>query len=312
MKVNLFRNFFMTAFAVAALVLAGCSEDNPIDPDPTLDLKAPKNLMATSIDENTIRIKWTASDDETSADFKEYIVSYKPETSSDFVMLTTAAAITNSTGTVDITDLDEGVVYDIRVVTKASDNTLGTVSANVKWSPSRRFVETEGLDPIRIYESATATLGSGLDVFPDAGEPYSVTLGSAAKWNLGLYTTGGVIKFGSAKAVGYNAITVNPDVVDGLMYSNPKNAADLDDVFDSGAMNAAPYNYSSTAVDLSSSAYDTYAGAVFYVKVGNNYAKVLVKKGASGWLQGDSPNRYLELEIAYQATENVPYAKTSN
>jgi len=40
-----------------------------------------------------------------------------------------------------------------------------------------------------------------------------------------------------------------------------------------------------------------------------NWAKVFVKADAQGnILRGTAPNRYVELEISYQKTPNVPYA----
>lgn len=34
--------------------------------------------------------------------------------------------------------------------------------------------------------------------------------------------------------------------------------------------------------------------------------------GGGSFLQGTSPNRYIEFVVSYQKTPDVPYAKTSN
>ena len=44
-------------------------------------------------------------------------------------------------------------------------------------------------------------------------------------------------------------------------------------------------------------------------KTDYNYAKVLVKYNNGSFLQGTSPNRYVEFEISYQKVTGVPYAK---
>jgi hypothetical protein len=40
-----------------------------------------------------------------------------------------------------------------------------------------------------------------------------------------------------------------------------------------------------------------------------HYARVVVLGGSGGILKGTSPNRYVDMEISYQDTPNLPFAK---
>ncbi|MFN3270901.1 MAG: hypothetical protein ACK42G_09955, partial [Candidatus Kapaibacteriota bacterium] len=89
----------------------------------------------------------------------------------------------------------------------------------------------------------------------------------------------------------------------------------LDNVFDSQALNARNFS-TNYYIDLADPDYKN--GIVIIVRTKApgatdwNYAKVLIKPGPNGLLQGTPDNRYIECEISYQKKTGVPYAKPIN
>jgi hypothetical protein len=80
-------------------------------------------------------------------------------------------------------------------------------------------------------------------------------------------------------------------------------------VFDSQALDAK--NFAERSIDLTQLASSTVL-VVRYKYPGENeyhYAKILIKYVNGSFLQGTSPNRYVEFEISYQKVAGVPYAK---
>jgi hypothetical protein len=85
-------------------------------------------------------------------------------------------------------------------------------------------------------------------------------------------------------------------------------AGPLDTYIDFGGAN--PGNVSAFRLPISDPSGE---GFGFVVRHGNgsqqHYARVFVKNVAGKILQGLPPNRYVEVEISYQASPNVPYAR---
>lgn len=308
---NLLRRLGILAIAaLTALSFNACDEESTIEPIADVP-SAPESLMATSIDSNTIHIMWEAPSDLDQTLFQSYTVTWF-ETNDDG---STENATTMDAGTpFPLTGLSHGVVYTIRVTTNYNNGESSTESAEIMWSPAYRFtVNDSGVDPIRIHEGASS-LGSGLDLYvsDEFGDKYSnaLTTGKIEDWNLGFRIDGSSFLFGSASTLGYNA---SPDAVNSAEISGYKVATTLEQVFDSEGLDAGDFSLAN--VDLATVDLDGEEGIVLYVRNdedGNgeyNYAKVLVKAPGGTFLQGTSPNRYVEVVVSYQEAEGVPYAK---
>jgi len=262
-------------------------------------------LMATSKDDKSVSLKWNASADESNADFAGYWIFVYPvgQTSGDPIELP------KGTTTYIATDLTEGTVYnfDVHAVKNYGGNYLLSAKTNIKWSPASRFILNINDDNIKMYETASS-FGSGLQLFdPSGGAPKTLKVTSGADWDLGIYTSGSNIWFGSASKMKarYSSFAGTAKVCQ--ISSTKYEVNSLDDVFDSQALDQG-HSFSESEIDLS-----TLTGnknVVFIVRTNSptwNYAKVMLIYNG-GFLQGPAGNRYIEVQVSYQKTSGVPYA----
>lgn len=303
---------FIVLIGVAlAFFLNSCDENttNPVvDPQPK---PSPiTNLMATSADKETVKLKFDLSPSETNTLFKDYELVVTPGT---FAPL----SIPKGNNLVSVSGLTEGTVYKFEIVARYTNDSIST-PVSIEWSPATRFTANNNEAEIRIYESASS-FGSGLRMFatdPD-NAPRTYTIANGGEWDLALDTRNSTIIFGSATKVDYNYAT-QPQPTQ--FFDAYFEAEGLDQLFDSQAMNAGTRDskFAERVFDLTSVTSDK--NLVFYVRkyepgqTRYNYAKVMLKKNPSGagYIQGTSPNRYLEFQISYQKTADVPYAKIAN
>lgn len=284
---------FILALAAFSFFLVSCSDDDsttntPVDNEAPA---APGNLMATSINDSTVALKWDKSTSDTSAKFVGYIV-YVDGTKHDSVNATTLNVSKLSTE-----------VHTFLVKAKFSNGQESVVGATIKWSTATRFVENINSEDIKIYETASS-YGSGLNFFDEEGKaPKTVTVGSYSDWNLGLYTKNDKLIIGSPRSLDYSA----SDEGGVTEIANPVLVSSLDQAYDSQGMDSK--TYSERTIDLSQ-----YTNSfVLYVRVKKdghyNYAKILVEKDSNGFLAGSGSDRYVKLQISYQKVVDRPYAK---
>lgn len=303
--------FFVLVALATAFVLNSCDNaTNPVDPNPQPKPQAISNLMATSVNNTTIKLKFDLSPSETNTLFKDYELVVTPGT---FAPL----SIPKGNNLVSISGLTEGTIYKFEIVARYTNDSISTVTS-IEWSPATRFNLNNNDQTIKVYETAS-DLGSGLRMFALAPDnaPRTYTVANGAEWDLALDSRNSKIIFGSATKVSYNYAT-NPKPTQLLdVYFE---ADSLNGLFDSQAMNAGTRDskYAEKTFDLTS--VTSAKHLVFYVRkyepgqTRYNYAKVLLKKNpnGAGYLQGSAPNRYLEFQISYQKTADVPYAKIAN
>jgi len=260
--------------------------------------------MATSIDDKTVKIKWTPSDEETDSDFIGYWLYVYPTNSQPVDYM----EINKGSSDFTIGGLTEGTIYnfDLYAVKNYNGNNLLSQKVTIQWSPATRFVENINEEAIKLYESAS-NFGSGLLLYDEnGGAPKGLKVTSGDEWDLGLYTSGGVIEFGSAKNIlakysNYNGTPKKVEIAAQYIEANS-----LDEVFDSQALSSK--NFAERSFDLSQ--IQTDKNLVFIVRTNPpsyNYAKVMVINNG-GFLQGNADNRYIEVVVSYQKTPGVPYA----
>lgn len=296
-----------TLFLAAMFIFSACEEtttpSEPVKPKP----QPPTNLRATSLSETQIKLMWDASTSEADTNFLNYILEITSSAGGPLAPIELDKANKPYT----VTGLVEGNIYTFKLYAKFKNGNLSETASQVSWSPATRFTTNDNDEVIKVYESAS-DFGSGLDLFnPTSGKPRGLKVASGADWDLGLYTTGGKLIFGSASELDYN-YTGTPLVTD--ISINYYDANSLDEIYDSEALNATKHTYQALAVDLESDI-TVVKGVAFIVRKmepGNDkftYAKVLIKKMNGQFLQGTADNRYVLVEISYQKTAGVPYAK---
>ncbi|MGQ9819475.1 MAG: fibronectin type III domain-containing protein [Candidatus Kapaibacteriales bacterium] len=291
---------------LSVLVFSACEETTTTTENPLVT--GPDSMKATSINETTVRLRWKLSNDESKSYFKDYVLYITPGAFQPKVL-------SKGTNTIDVTGLTDGTIYTFELKARNTDDKESVTSASIKWSPAFRFTTNINDEPIRIYETASL-LGSGLELYePTSGKPKTLKVASGEFWNLGLYTKNNEISIYSANYMYNNSLYNFPvapsyttEISEDIFLTNT-----LDNVFDSQALNVKNFS-SNYFIDLTDP--DLKNGVVFIVRTKAtgqtdwNYAKVLVKAGASGLLQGTADNRYVELVISYQKKAGVPYAKT--
>ncbi|MFC2130632.1 fibronectin type III domain-containing protein [Bacteroidota bacterium] len=261
----------------------------------------PTNIMATSIDDKTIALEWTLSADDASNSFVGYRLFINTESPIDYDPHTSTATIEN---------LTEGMVYtfDLYAIGTYGTEELISEVTSVQWSPASRFIEDFDEGPLRLYESASTLYGSGLQLYNTEDEaPKNLKVAGGDDWDLGLYTSGGVIEFGSAANIlaQYSSYSGTPKKCE--ISSTYYEVSSLSEVYDSQALDLG-HEFSEGIIDLE--ALNTMMNVVFIVRTNSpewNYAKVMVINNG-GFLQGTADNRYIEVEVSYQKVSGVPYA----
>ena len=296
------RKFAILTFALifAGFIFNSCEDTttNPIDPEVP---DAPTALMATSKDDSSVLVKWTASPSETNTLFSGYVLTVTGGTQSGPYTLTAAQNPFNVTG------LDEGTIYTFSLKATYSNGEASS-PITVQWSPASRFTLNENDAEIKIYEAASS-LGSGLVIYnPISGAPKIAKVADGANWTLGLYTKDNEIAIGSPSLLNYNFGTT-PGVVEiGDIYTG---VSSLDDVYGSQALSSQ--SFSEKKIDLKQYTSNIVIVLRYHMtgKTGWNYGKVLVKYVNGSFLQGPAGNQYAELIVSHQLITDVPYSKVS-
>jgi len=300
---------FIALLSMMALVLVSCEEDETVNPDPEKP-EAVTNVQATSIDDQTIKIKWDLSASESNTLFDQYMIEVTPGAFAPMYA-------DKGTDMYTITGLTEGEIYTITVKALFTNDEEST-GASVMWSPATRFSNTGTGSEISLYE-ATSDFGSGLDFYyadPDFPEDSGPMLRKTSKgdmWDLGLYTNEGELIIASPKLINYSTLPPLEDRKVVHIGDMIIEAESLNDVFDSEALNVSN-NFEERSIDLTQ-----YNSSIVLicrvVEPGNiefTYAKVFIEYKDGSFLQGNSPDRYVKCTVSYQMTPGVPYARTED
>lgn len=268
---------------------------------------APTGIMATSLDDETVGLKWTKSADADESFFGGYMLEVTPGGMAPIAIAADAEMYA-------VTGLDAGMEYTFELKSIWTDGDLESVPATITWSPAFRFT-TDAVDQeIKVYESSSS-FGSGLDLFDEALEgpkTYKTSGTNSGMINFAIKTEGDQIWVGSPLEMTYNWGGDDPmDLEVGNVYEN---ITSLDDIYDSEALNTA-YSFMPKVIDVADAAeYDQNSNLAMVVRVKNaddtyNYAKImLVPATGGGFLHGTAPDRYVVIEVSYQKEVDVPYA----
>lgn len=297
--------------------LTGC-EDTTTNTPVTFIPAPPSNLMALSIDETTVRLKWTPSPSESNADFKGYRITVTSGTQT-FNPITLGKGET----IVDIKSLDANKTYTFTVAAYTNDTVSSGIS--IQWAGAKRF------RGIRAFETASAN-GSGIRLLDGT----NLTIANGTEWDVCLDTRPDSNQvnwaFGSPRASTYTdnqgrfirGAQAGQLAKATIIFSDSTSqgyvpyfvvADSLEAVFESQAIGSGKKQAQIMIENLQNQA----KSIVFYAMVApdnsanppaNQYrfAKILLKAAGGSILQGTSPNRYVEIDYSIQTAVGVPYA----
>ena len=284
--------------ALACVLVLATSCDQTVTPDdPKVAPNAPTNVMATSVNETTVGLKW--------------LKSLTGETPTGYIITITEAGATTgttlpvsggSTEAVNVSGLTEGTIYTFSVQA-VNDTVKSAASPSVMWAPAKRQTGT-----FKLYSSKSTTNGSGLSLKNGT----VLKIADGAQWEFCYDDKDGRPLVGSPGVSGYTLpsgefLIVSMDTV----ASHYVRANSLDDVYGASALDFQA-GFTENLVDLSSLA-DQTKGVVFTVRsrvnsTTVNFAKVLVKSNGTSFVNGTGADSYIEVEVSYQTVVNVPYA----
>ncbi len=298
------------ALGLAFLLFGACEESTtPQEPSTTSPPQPPSNLQALSVNDSTVRLRWNPSPSESNANFGFYRLRVYDDAQGRLL----GVIRLGTQSPVDITGLRSGTVYRFELYAVWRDTTRDTsqslTAAVVRWAPAARYTQLSDGSPIRLYET-DSQFPSGLDLEGPDGKPRTLTVAQGSEWDLCLDTRGGSWDIGSPALSSYTIATPRRTLIDTARLRQPKYLAvdSLNQIFETEA-------FGSTTLAEALANFNTQRrGFVLVLRTQDgNWAKVFVKADAQGnILRGTAPNRYVELEISYQKTPNVPYALPSS
>ncbi len=283
---------------VCMSVLVGC--DNSDDPTGPTAIVGPANLQAYSASETSVALGWTLSPDESRSEVPNpaYTIRVKDTTGG---LLQTLTAVKGQ-ATLTVTGLTEGTVYVFVIrlnVSGVND------SSSVRWSPAKRR-DTEGSAPIQVFETASTSFPSGLDVFNGGSNgPVTFSLTGASNGLIDLYVfTDPTSQDLLIRSASLSSVIGVPKVT--FFSTTSRNADDLNNL---QSTPPATSTYSTLELRVSSAAVT--AGKIFYGRTQeNNYFRLLVLRNGTSLIFGSGSDRFLTFKISYQGTAGNPYALT--
>jgi hypothetical protein len=305
---NFRKTLPMFLLALFAIIIASCSDDTTGPEEDNRTPGKPDSAMATTKNDSTILLKWKASIDEGDAAFAGYIVKMTGDDNT-----TALDTIPANYNPLQVTSLKNGVIYTFEVSALFNNGNV-SASTHISWSPAFRFTKSaDGVSSIKLYETRS-DLGSGIDAYDEEAKgPKTLTVANGENWTLGLDTRNDKVIIASPSEIDYNFngtpgyTEISEDIFVDIS---------LNDTYDSQALNYDEEKLKTRKITLSDFTSSIQNGIIFILRTkeaGENdfhYAKILVKRNPNGgWLFGEEPNRYVEMEISYQKKANVPYAK---
>jgi hypothetical protein len=280
--------------------LFGCSSSTePTQPTPSVSTIEASSRSATSV-----ALRWSPAEGATS-----YRVRWES------IVGTASGGLAVEDDSAVVAGLPAGEAC--RFAVAARSNGIWSDDIEIEWAGARRYTTTLEGFALRLYEPASSR-ASALRLDPGGPVTVDIAAPDMAQVAWTIHPRDSVMP----DSIVIGAIAALPEYT---MQMPPAGKLDttvrvststylqrsLDDWFLS-----APLSSALTSLRLGSSYTLTPSHLAeshgFAVRIGrpggHRYARVLVKAVRGSILQGTAPDRYIELEISYQATPNVPYA----
>ncbi len=288
-------------FALVALVAVSCNtNDGPVDPGSKPG--TPTALKAQSR-ATGVGLKWDAPASGVTP--SGYRIYYNVTGTATKLSVDVAGA-TNTSGVV--TGLIVGTRYEF-TVQALNGTTVGDATAALEWAPANRTVI------LKLYSSQSAS-GSGLIVF--SGVPRVASTAFGELWDLCFDDKDSLNPAISSPGVSsyvndsYKFIT-DPSKDAKIVYMGREytNVNDLNDIYETVDLKTASTTFKEDSRVLSTVGGTGNIAFVFAQKnspASYTFGKVLVRRSGTSFIQGSNPNKFIEVEVSYQTTADVPYA----
>lgn len=267
-------------------------------------------LRASSPSQTSVALMWDA----VAGPIDSYLVRWRRDDGAD------SGSTTVTVPSATIEGLTTGAAYTFSVETRRG--TFSSAPVSIAWATATRFTHdaSSPTKALRMHESQSE-FTSGLILDPALGGPRMASLhpASSDRVQLAMYLTPPVgsrvdeVVVGPAFAIPEYRAVMAPGRIDSTVFISASTylASSLDDWFVEGPIDALIDPLGNVKAFVFT---DTKVGSQgFFVRTGmpgnHHYARVLIKATENGILQGTYPNRYVEVEVSYQTTPNLPYAK---
>lgn len=292
----------IVVLALTALVMVGCNTNDVVDPGPKTAPNVPTGLMAKSISETKIGLKWTASTGTVIPTGYKIVVREMGAASSQTLDAGTSTVT-------EISSLTEGKVYEFSVYA-VNDTAKSTATGIVQWAPARRATST-----FKLYSSNNSTNGSGLAIF-GVTSPSVLKVSQGDLWDICFDDkTAGDPLLGSPGQSRYvdgsykfpNGKDAKVVYLSALQYPTVNS---IDEIYETAAL-MIPASNGEKMLKLSTVTGTTGFGFVIGSKNSDNsvnFAKVVVKRVGGNLVQGTGADSFVECEVSYQTFKDVPYA----
>lgn len=292
-----------------AMFFASCEDTTSTNTPAKVAPAAPTNLMALSLSDSIVRIKWTASTSESATNFTGYTVTATE------VGTTTTETLKQAGKAIayyEISSLKPGVAYRFDVRARNSDTTSGVVS--ITWAGAKRFSDR------RAYETA-ADFGSGIQLSTGTNQMRL----SATTWDVCLDSKDGNFFFGSPAASSYTDATGKYAFTGGSPANGTRarmtmllakssdssaytmTATSLDEAYLSQSMFTTTPSTLRGETGVENLQSQTQSFLMFAQTADSNFVKILVKAEGGKIVQGTSPNRYVSIDYTYQSIKNQAF-----
>jgi hypothetical protein len=305
------------------LFLMGCVEENPaLSPTQTVSPSPVPEAAVAIVNESTVRVRWKPSPSEQSAAFRDYfLVLTQMGTQSVIRRLSITGG--QPEYSIELGGLRQGVLYALDIWVRFKDNTLSPLPRTLLFAPSVQYNDLNG-QPIRLYEQdAPATQPNGLN-FSQAGSLALLSRSFAPQWDICFEIVDGQARLGSPRDSRF-WLGDSAEYAQGqkpLWAGNARrtlvgstivyDVSALDEVYVSASLDTAAGRLEPQMVTIPERLPSGKGLAFFVMRIDTTWAKVVVKPGPDGRLvQGEAPNRYVELAIAYQPEKAIASALPS-
>ncbi len=297
---------------VLATVLMGCVEENPaLSPTTTVSASPVPEAAVALVNETTVKVRWKPSPSEQLPAFKEYYLVLV-EMATQRVVRRLSVAERRPEYLIELSGLKQGTLYGLDIWVRFKDNTLSTAPRTLLFAPAVTYTEIAG-QPIRLYEQDAQGQPNGLN-FSLGGMPALLTQAFAAQWDLCFEIVDGQASIGSprgSRAYVGDGKPLRPGTGRRTLVGSTviRDVSSLEDVWVSAPLDSSAGKLDTVMLPIPERLPSGKGLAFFLMRVDTTWAKVFIKPGPDGRLvQGEAPQRYVELHLSYQPAKAIPSA----
>jgi hypothetical protein len=260
----------------------------------------PSNLMATSINQNSVRIKWTPP--------KSTVIGYTISLLDPMLSIIRTEQIgTDSVYQFD--DLNEGIVFTFRVQARSADTVSNPI--DIKWAAARRVEGT-------LYFNESLSCGYN---FLNAS---TLSIQNASQWDICVVVDSTVnpISYSLSTPRASSFVDNDGTIIRGIQAGisarktyifnfgiNPfvyQNIDSLSQIFDTSPIGTALNPLENIASDIQ----EKDKGFILLLKTASrNYVKMFVKEKNGSVIQKDNKGVFIQFEASVQSVPDIAFAK---